>query len=234
MPWSISALCAGGSRWPSCDPIRASRSGSGRAGSLSLLVPGTEPVWRPHPQAAAQGPDVAGACAQFGRTPWRTSRPGPGQRPATDRPRARFRPRGLRRPPPPRRSRSEGPGRVSSATAETRAWAEPKKWAEANSTANDGDRFPIDASASATARLAASPASVASTRAPPAFTSPGYPAIRSRHRADGDRPQELPSSNAGCSAAARPPEACGRSVTRNRVAAPSPRDDVAAQIGTMR
>ena len=47
MPSRISALSAGGSRWPSCDSAHSSRPGSCRAGSSSLLVPGTALVGRP-------------------------------------------------------------------------------------------------------------------------------------------------------------------------------------------
>jgi len=70
-----------------------------------------------------------------------------------------------------------GSGPVSSATAARRASAEPKKWAEANSTANEGDTPPSAARASRTARLADSRGSALRTRAPAAFTSPGYCAI---------------------------------------------------------
>ena len=60
--------------------------------------------------------------------------------------------------------------------AATRASATPRKWAEANSTASDGDASPSASVACATARVAASPGSAVRTRAPPAFTSSGYPA----------------------------------------------------------
>src|SRR5262249_45591396 len=67
-----------------------------------------------------------------------------------------------------------GSGPVSSATAAARACAEPRKWAEANSTANDGARSPSDARACLADRRPASSGSGESTRAPPAFTTPGY------------------------------------------------------------
>ncbi len=60
--------------------------------------------------------------------------------------------------------------------AATSASATPRKWAEANSTASDGDASPSASAACATARVAASPGSAVRTRAPPAFTGPGYPA----------------------------------------------------------
>src|SRR5215472_2530168 len=67
-----------------------------------------------------------------------------------------------------------GSGPVSSATAAAKAGAEPRKWADANSTANDGARSPSDARAWPAARRPASSGSAESTRAPPAFTTPGY------------------------------------------------------------
>ena len=66
---------------------------------------------------------------------------------------------------------------VAPATAATRASASPKKCSEANSTANEGEEPPSAARASLTARRAAATGSAASTRAPPAFTSPDYAPI---------------------------------------------------------
>src|SRR5579872_6635404 len=69
-----------------------------------------------------------------------------------------------------------GSGPVCSAIAATRASAVPRKRAEANRTASDGAASPSAFVACATARVAASPGSSVRTRAPPAFTRPGYPA----------------------------------------------------------
>src|SRR5215470_4892365 len=71
-----------------------------------------------------------------------------------------------------------GSGPASATTAAASSSAEPRKWPEANSTASEGGRSPSDARASAAARRPASPGSAASTRAPPAFTGPGYVAFR--------------------------------------------------------
>src|SRR5579871_3152828 len=68
-----------------------------------------------------------------------------------------------------------GSGPVCSAIAATRASAVPRKRAEANRTASDGASSPSAFVACATARVAASPGSSVRTRAPPAFTRPGYP-----------------------------------------------------------
>ncbi len=69
-----------------------------------------------------------------------------------------------------------GSGPACSVIAATRSSAAARKWAEANSTASDGDASPSASVACATARVAASPGSAVRTRAPPAFTGPGYPA----------------------------------------------------------